>query len=155
MGDETSSEKDLYEKWRKRELEARERERDRGRGRISRRRRRSWRSRWKRWYGRKIKSSAYQTIPCANRIPSFRGPHIHIHRNSLGAMITNAGNCCSLLFRLCEPLFVRVLLCVCICKQFVLDYRKVFGKAVAKENRIVHTRICLSKFWGFLLYVIR
>lgn len=28
MGDETSSEKDLYEKWRKRELEARERERE-------------------------------------------------------------------------------------------------------------------------------
>lgn len=60
----------------------------------------------------------------------------HTEHTDWGTFIENDDNQPTPEIVVCECKYV--LFCVCICKQFVLDYRKVFGKAVAKENIFTH-----------------
>lgn len=64
---------------------------------------------------------------CANRIYPYSGDYTHCTLAHTERWKRNTGN-----HGVCECKYV--LFCVCICKQFVLDYRKVFRKSCCKRK---------------------
>lgn len=87
-------------------------------------------------FRRQMKKIFYEKGHVLIEYPYFVDHTEHTEHTDWGTFIENDDNQPTPEIVVCECKYV--LFCVCICKQFVLDYRKVFGKAVAKENIFTH-----------------